>query len=163
MKKINKGVKTLLILSSYILLFDLTKKDATYIPDYEIVDDNYIYGKYAYGNIYIVNNDDFNKINPTLTDIIVIDERCERDNMKIISSYVVRDSQIQQDILNVMLEYEKQYPTPWERSLDSMKLEWYMHNIAYALHWQTKRAKDADFETREEKRYNDPVLKYIFK
>ena len=163
MKKINKGVKTLLILSSYLLLFDASKKDAYYNPSYEIVDNNYIYATYAYGNVYIIDKEDMDKIDPKLTDVIIIDERYERNNMKILASYRITDPNIQKDILNVIDEYEKEYPSWWERSVDSMQLEWIMHNLSYAMRWQTKRAKDADFETREEKRFNDPILKYIFK
>ena len=162
MVKVNQKIKFLLLSTATILSVALFDVDYNYEPDYQIVDEDY-YGTYPLGKIYIGNEDYLKTVDATYYDVLILDERCEKENMKIISSYKINNRDLQNDILNVMLDYEKSYPSVWDRSLESLRVEWYIHNMLYNINYKEYRTKDVDFENNEEELYDNVILKKIFK
>ena len=64
----------------------------------------------------------------------VVDYRSNSDsNIKILDSYKIESPKIQRIILTALVNYNVQNPsTPsWNRTIDSMVLEWDIHNVAY--------------------------------
>ncbi|MBR2828773.1 MAG: hypothetical protein IKE70_06035, partial [Bacilli bacterium] len=62
------------------------------------------------------------------------------------------------DIIDSLLQYEEMNPSMWDRSRDSMKLEWYMHNISYSLNHKRDSSIDVDFDNKDEEVYNSKIL-----
>ncbi len=87
--------------------------------------------------------------------INIIDLRDSQDDVKIAASYKIRDPEIQAQIIELILEYNRQYPstTPWVRSKESLQNEWMVHNLAYQMHFQVSSSRDVDFRSDEEKVY----------
>lgn len=111
--------------------------------DYKINKDNYTL--HFTDNINIVNNNE----------IIIIDQRLHSNNIEIKNSYKINNHNIQKDIINEILEYNKKYPANnWIRSSNSMYLEWNFHNILYKLNLFKSHTISVDFEVKEEIKYN---------
>ncbi len=87
--------------------------------------------------------------------IIIIDLRDSVDDIKIVSSYKIDDSEIQEQIIELILEYNRLYPstTPWIRSKESLQNEWLIHNLAYQMNFNVSSSRDVDFCSDEEKVY----------
>ncbi|MBR1817544.1 MAG: hypothetical protein IJ772_01720, partial [Bacilli bacterium] len=97
-------------------------------------------------------------------DYFVLDERNYYDaNMKVFDSYKIHDEVDQEALLRILLYYEQLYPSSWNRSLESMKLEWRVHNALYQLHYEEHRTRDVDFNNADEKKYSKAVLKRMIK
>ena len=83
-----------LISLSTIILYSL-KDSYVYHPNYEIIEDNLAYAKYANGLIYIGDLSFLSDISDLITenDIIILDERTKiKDpSFKIMSSYKITD------------------------------------------------------------------------
>ncbi|MBQ4333067.1 MAG: RHS repeat-associated core domain-containing protein [Clostridia bacterium] len=91
-------------------------------------------GKTEQGNVYLVK--DISEMKASFPgDVIVLDNRGpnEKDNIVIPYSYQIRDKQLQHSILTILTEYESANPTGWDRSVDSMMLEWEVHNCGVVL------------------------------
>ena len=134
-----------------------------YNPCYEITENNLAYARYSLGYVYIGDQNFLNSIDAKENDILVLDEREENLNVKIINSYLVEDANVRNEILCIIQEYEKEYPTAWERSLESMRTEWAVHNFFYNMHMRKTSTVDVDFENNEEKLYKGKVLAKYFK
>ena len=166
---INVKKKTKVIAISTItavLLFVYYNYDYKYTPKYDIVYDNkedVFTALYSYGKVYIVN--DLNKINNLLeNDIVILDERdSDNPNMKIISSHYISDKDIRNDIITIMLEYEKKYPSNWSRTIESMRLEWFVHNLFYDLNYKRNHTNNVDLDNNDEEKYNNKTLQRILK
>ena len=152
----NKKVKkALTFVSLSILLTTLYKYDkAINVPSIvEEADDCYTYSK---GKVYIGSREYllsiFNDVGPN--DILVYDGRNGKDpNMKIISSYRIKDSKTREEILKILMLYEKKHPSNWKRTIKSMRREWLVHNILYNLEYETKRTKYVDLNNKDEELY----------
>ena len=82
------------------------------------------------------SEDDANNVYPLTKSntVRVVDYRSNRDsNIKILDSYKFDSPKIQNIILTALVDYNVQNPsTPsWNRTIDSMLLEWDIHNVAY--------------------------------
>ncbi len=82
------------------------------------------------------SEDDANNVYPLTKSntVRVVDYRSNRDsNIKILDSYKFDSPKIQNIILTALVNYNVQNPsTPsWNRTIDSMLLEWDIHNVAY--------------------------------
>ena len=164
-KKLKK--KLLAISASLILITTYGSIDYQYHPNYEIVNEQPCgpFGCYSCGYIYIGNKAYLNSLtNIGENDILVEDQRFTEDpNMKIYSSYRIDDKDLRNEILEVLCRYEECYPSPWDRTIETMRLEWTMHNLSYFFGNQTNRTRDVDLDNNEEEYYDKPVLRKILK
>ena len=114
------------------------------------------YDKYSEGcfacindkNIFIVEDKDgaYDDNN-----IYVIDSRYDNDpNMIVYNSYKIKSLDEIKEILKILKEYERQYPSEWERSILSMEYEWIVHNLAYYLNIYPDSSKDVDLNNADE-------------
>ncbi len=118
---------------------------------------------YSLGNIYIGSKGYLLSLkNLSDNDILVEDQRTNRNpNMRIYDSYAINDATIRKEILEAICKYEEDDPSEWERSIDSMENEWYLHNVAYYFSLQKKRAKDVDLDNDAEYKFKASLNKVI--
>ena len=162
MKKLDKNVKYVLILSASILTITAFHKEYEYHPEYEILSDDDAYAKYSNGNVYIGNEEYLANLQVNDNDILVLDERMTNNNIKIYDSYKIDDANMRNEIICIIDEYERQNPTDWDRSVESMRCEWAVHNFFYDLNFKKSSTTDVDFENDEENRYKSKVLTRYF-
>ena len=148
--------------------------DADYNPQYEILaSKDGPFGKYSNGLIYIGDQDYIDSIKDQInpTDVLIIvggnyNEDTNKDNdqnVKILSSCEITDPEDRLEILNVLEIYSKVHETEWQRSVDSMRVEWAIHNILYDLHYKRNRTEDVDLNNSEEEFYSNFILQRIIK
>ena len=168
MKKKTKIIITSITLAG--LLFLHSCNDYKYVPSYSIVENNdnndYWEARYRYGNIYIIKSkkliDKIRKISEN--DIIILDERENVDpNMKVISSHEITDKEARNDILEIIMEYERLFPSKWDRTIESMRLEWFVHNLLYDIDYKRNHTDNVDFDNNDELQYQHPILNKILK
>ena len=143
--------KNKLITLSILLLFIVAGCNSEYSIDNTII--NYI--PYSNGKIYIGSEDYLKSINDlTSSDILILDERDKKDpNIKIYNSSFIVNTDLIEEILNILLEYEEKNPSDWNRSLESMRTEWILHNASYYLNYKRERTKDVDLNNKDEDKY----------
>lgn len=157
MKHKNLKVKrACFVLISSFILYGYLKYDHVYNPTYVITEDQDYFATYSNGKIYIGDYEYINSIKYKIgkNDIIVYDERNGLDpNMQIVSSYKINDKDIRNEILEVLQIYESLYPSKWDRTIETMRLEWFVHNISHSFNYKTDHSDDVDLD-------NDDQLKY---
>lgn len=141
--------------------------------DYE--DSNYViyeddieaFGAYKKGNIYIGNHEYIESIKDKIKQGDVLIEQGYKTsndpNYKIISSYLIKDKDDRNDILNVLKIYNSLVSFEFDRTMESMRVEWSVHNILYEMGIERERTKDVDLNNGDEKIYSNPVLKKLIK
>lgn len=162
MSKLEKNIITLGIVIS---LLSSSCKGLEINKGYEIIEDgsSCAYARYKDGLIYIGDEEYILGLNPLEHDILVIDKRdSDNPDMKVISSYQIDDPLIRKNIIEVLQEYEKENPSLWDRTTESMEVEWSMHNIFYQLDYEKDRSSDVDFDNKDEEIYSNKVLKKLF-
>ena len=82
--------------------------------------------------------------------------------MKICDSYKIRSSKERREILEIMCLYEECYPTDWDRSIESMQLEWTLHNLSYDFNYQRESSTDVDLDNEDEVKYTNKILQKLF-
>lgn len=158
MKK--KKIFGIITLGMFIWLYS---RDHRYNTNYEILDNN-AYAKYDDGYIYIGDMEYINSLNINDGDILIVDQRNMDDpNIKILDSYKITDKDIRNDIICVICDYNNEYPCGYYRTTESMRLEWFMHNMSYNLNYEVDRARDVDFQASEEDTYDNKVLRKLFR
>ncbi len=132
---------------------------------YKIINNETVFATYTDGVVYVGNANYINNLEEkNVNDILIIDDHLNEDaDYKILSSYKITDNIIQNEIINILLEYNKLHPSSWNRSFKSMKAEWIAHNLLYYFDYQTVRTRDVDFNNNDEKVYNKESLKLIIK
>jgi hypothetical protein len=158
-KKILYATAACLVLTSY-----LSKKE--YHPKYTILnEENGPFASYSNGLVYIGDKEYLSSLkNVSSTDILIRDERDIDDpNIAIINSYNIGDKEIRNEILEIIYCYEIMYPTEWDRSIESMRLEWYCHNVSYFFNYRADEAKEVDLNNADEDKYNNEVLRRILR
>ena len=93
------------------------------------------------------------KDNPTVTSNTywAYDYRTSDDpGICLIESHIVEEEEIQYEIIYMLLEYEELNPTDWNRTADSMQLEWDIHNFAYKKGISEKSTRSTDFNNNDE-------------
>ena len=86
--------------------------------------------------------------------IFVVDSRYDKDpDMVICDSYKVSNLKTMREILLVLKEYEKDDPSEWDRSINSMINEWVLHNIGYSFGYKRESTIDTDFNNSDEESY----------
>ena len=159
-----KRGKFKIILCASLLTVGLCSIDYTYHPNIEILDSNEAFASYSAGLVYIGDEDYLGSVECGEGDILVCDSRDSDDpNMKIIDSYKVTDKDLRNEILEILQAYEEEYPSDWDRSISSMRLEWFCHNFSYCVSNETKRAKDVDLNNKDEQIYSLPCVNKLLK
>ncbi len=154
MKKELKA-KLLLLVTTYSVLFNSMFSKKAYADEIEY-NDNYHYlssEPFAYYNdkkIYIGHYAD----RTDESNIYIIDERGLRDSdLKICDSYKIVSIKEMKGIIDILCEYENNYPSNWNRSKESMLLEWVAHNLCYYLDIEAHRSGDVDLNNADELNY----------
>ena len=132
--------------------------------EYTILENSPAYACYSGGNIYIGKTR--SDCPPDLCDgdVFILDERTGKNpDMKICNSYLVTCPKQRKEILEVLCHYEECYPTDWDRSLDSMRLEWTIHNLSHLLGYDLKSSRDVDLDNADEEYYQNKVLVKLLK
>ena len=91
-------------------------------------------GNYSEGNVYLVTDkDDVHTDFPG--DIVVLDYRGpnQDDGVEIAYSFVTKNKKHQMEILMLLYNFEQANPTGWNRSVDSMLIEWDAHNDSHSI------------------------------
>ena len=111
--------------------------------------------EYQRGIVYIGDESFLESIaNIGENDILVLDARDDEDpNMKVYSSYLINNSNIQNEIIKILIDYEEENPSLWNRSIKSMQREWYVHNLMAMLSYKKERTMDVDFNNADEEKY----------
>lgn len=166
--KRNKLTKGLISIGIIVLLLTNYENDYKYNPQYEIVDEaGSEFARYRNGKVFIGTRAYLYSVREEIeeNDIIVLDQRynISDPNMKIISSYKINDKEIRNEILEIICKYEEKYPSRWDRTIESMRLEWFMHNISYIFKNEIDRTKDVDLDNNEERYYDNKILNRILK
>ena len=159
-----KWKKTLIGLSILIALGNYCIEHNYDTSDIEIVD-GYCYATYSDGNVYIGDKCFLRGVDCNDGDVLVEDLRddAEDPNFKIIDSKELIDKDKRNEILEILCCYEREYPSNWDRSIESMRLEWFMHNIGYDNGLATNRTRDVDLNNGDENKYNNKVLSKILR
>ena len=160
-----KFLKKLIIFLFIISILLVIRYDERIYPRYEIVMENDIFARYSEGNVYI-GNDKFIKDlkNISEKDILVVDARSDSDpTLRVLSSYKITDNNLQNEIIHILLEYERRNPSAWNRTMKKMKIEWTAHNLLYYFDYQVNRTSAVDFNNKDESVYNRKMLKDLIK
>lgn len=163
-----KFKKSLFLIGSSFIMVSAFHPDHKYIPKYEIINDeeSNLFATIENRNLYIYSSkkeldkkhDELNK-----DDILVVDERWTDDaNMLIYDSYLIHNKDTRNEVLCCLLEYEKMYPSSWNRTIESMRNEWIIHNISYYLHYRRFNAANVDLNNEDEGKYSSVILKKLF-
>ena len=83
--------------------------------------------------------------------------------MKVVDSYKIHRYKEKMEILKILECYEECFPSKWERSIDSMQLEWTLHNLSYDFNYQRSSSTDVDFNNDEEEDYDSKILSKLLK
>lgn len=121
------------------------------------------YAYYKGKNIYIVKEEVFDKMNKKSNDIYLLDFRnVFNSNVQIYNSRLIHDQEDMYNILGVLLEYDREFPNDkWNRSLDGMYIEWYLHNVFYDHSILQERSRDVDLDTRDIFIFENPIVKKL--
>lgn len=149
----NKNLKKFLLLYSITLLASIY-----YYNNYIETSENKnkkTYSNYSKGNVYIGSKDYLDNLEDISEyDILVEDERDgSNPSMKIRNSYLITDKNTRIEILNILKQYEKNHPSNWNRSIDTMNLEWEAHNSLYYLNYKRDHTTDVDLDNEDEEKY----------
>lgn len=159
----NKYNKKLLFIGILVLLLTTWLSKHKYKTNYEILDEE-AFAKYSNGLVYIGDEEFINSIDANDGDILIIDERTSSDpNMIICNSCDITDKDIRNEILEIICCYEEMYPSKWERSIESMRLEWLCHNMSYYFNYKTDETSEVDLNNEDEDKYDNKILNRILK
>jgi hypothetical protein len=166
MKK-RKKLKSAVLVSSLIGASLFYNHEHTYKPEYQIInyEESDAFATYSLGSIYIGDMSYISSLHNLLpTDILVVDERDSDDpNLKIIASYKIDDKDIRDEIIEVLEVYELMYPSKWNRSLKSMRLEWFVHNLLHDFNYKLDHTTDVDFNNEDEQKFDKEVIRKLLK
>ena len=162
----NNYKKMLLVLFAYItFLFapkDIkcdNKTPIIYNTEYQMGSDM-PYATYNGKEIYITDEEHLQEIidkNPD--DICIIDGRNQSDPyLSVFDSYKIKKLKDIHAILNILLAYEQQFSSPWNRTFSSMELEWLVHNFCYYISYETERAERVDLNNSDQDNYKNVVI-----
>jgi hypothetical protein len=118
----------------------------------KITNNETYYSSYSKGLIYIGDKSYLDNItNITKNDILVEDRRnLDNPTMTIRNSYQITSKKNRGEILKVLCEYEEKNPSNWNRSFETMDLEWTTHNILYYLNYGHDHTADVDLDNEDE-------------
>ena len=141
----NKFKKTICLLSTYFLLFTVNSEAE------QGKDDIKPYATYSKGKIYIADEDTIKRIVEDSDDLYIIDYRNDDNpDMQVLDSYKIRSITDINRVVDVLLKYEEEYPSPWERTRFSLVQEWLEHNILNSAGIAEESTRNVDFDNAEE-------------
>ena len=133
-----------------LIIFKLNSRrniKVNYNEEYDKCGDSY-FASLDDKNIFIVDDRDSFCLDDN---IYVIDSRYDDDpNMIVYNSYKIKSIEEIKELLKILKEYERQYPSKWERSVLSMEYEFIVHNLAYYLNIFPESSKDVDLNNADE-------------
>lgn len=157
--KKKKLIISLLILSMYLSYRHRYQKEYEILPE-----NNEAYAKYEDGNIYIGDEEFLSSIESVEGDVLIEDQRDGIDpNFVIYNSCKIHDKDDKNTILEVLEEYEEDNPSNWNRSIESMRLEWLMHNLGYRFNYKKNHTTDIDLDNDDEEKFNKKILNWLLK
>ena len=115
--------------------------------------DNVKYASYSKGDVYIGTElpSDFYD-NPY--DVFVLDRRDGKNpDMRVYDSYRITSLPDQEAIIDILLRYEEEYPSNWNRTKESLLREWLVHNNCYELGIKVSHTRHVDFDNEDEETY----------
>ncbi len=154
--------KALLLLVSYLIIIFTPKRNKnkeiniTYNPEYQ-TEKTVPYASYSDKSVYIIRDNQLtHEMNPH--DVYVFDSRnIDNSTMLVWDSYKIKNKQEIEAILNILLNYEQEYPSIWNRTFTSMEKEWLIHNICYFLNYEQNRTKHVDLDNADEEDFANIV------
>ena len=157
--------KKLIILGLSLSIIGYTSIDYFYTPKIEISEDGDSFARYSLGKVYIGDHKYLKSLdNIEEFDILVEDLRGEKDpNMKVYNSIKINDRELVNEIIEILLEYERQNPSKWNRTAESMRVEWIMHNLSYLFNIERNRTLDVDFNNGDQEKYDKIVVRKLLK
>jgi len=136
-----------------------------YDASYEILEDDPAFAKCSCGTVYIGNKEFLQSI-PDGEDVVLVEDlRNRRDdpNMKIYHSCRFSNRDDRNTILEILQCYEELDPSEWDRSIESMRLEWFMHNLFYNFRVEEIRTEDVDLDNNDEEKFQQKILQILFR
>lgn len=119
-------------------------------------------GTYSRGKVYICDSMyDANKVHEICdeNDVVVVDQtEFDDPNMKIVSSYKIKNKEEMIQILNIIKDYCKNKGSNWNRSISSMQNEWIVHNMCSNMHIKRSSTNDVDLNNSDENLYNSKIV-----
>ena len=163
--KLNKSKKTFILITTYIIFLFVPKlksnKQVNYNEEY-VYSSTIPYASYSNGNVYIASEELINKMNKDDNDIYIIDTRHSKNSdMAICDSYKITSNKEMEEIIDIMLNYEETYPSNWNRTMESMKNEWDIHNICYFLGINKVSSEKVDFDNNDQEKYKSKILSFF--
>ena len=134
-------------------------------PHIEIVRNGIHYANYSNGRVLIGSEEDIKDLHDIREgDVLIIDARRGEDpDMKILDSYKIIENNLQEEIILIMQEYEKEDPTDWYRTNKSMDEEWDGHNRAYYLGIEANRTGSVNLNNGDEGKGTLRLIKELVK
>jgi hypothetical protein len=156
--------RRLALVGAFIVILSYGLSHPKYHSHYEILDQKGdAFAKCSCGTVYIGDEEFLEKFCNEENAILVEDERKGEDpNMKIRASCNICSAEDRNEILEILMEYEKRYPSKWDRTIESMRLEWLMHNLSFLFNYQQHRTEDVDLDNEDEELYDDKLLQKVF-
>ncbi len=158
--KTNSKKKIIILLGLYLTIL-LSPKVKSNEKCTEIIYENkYSYINYNDKKVIIVSDDYLNYIfDKESNNIYVIDFRYRKNsNFEIVESYKIHDKSEMEDIINMLISYEQENPSNWNRSFDSMINEWQIHNICYYIGHDIDSTEHVDLDNNDEDKYKSKNL-----
>lgn len=161
--------KAIVILAASYVILTCTASGRDYNPNFDLSQEEEFgkpFATYEDGDIYIGDQTYIDSIKDKVEkdDVLIVDKRTIDDSdMCVLNSYRISDPQDRNTIIEVIQEYEKLYPSVWERTTESMRNEWEIHNILYHLNYKEYRTGHVDLNNEDEEIYDDPVLTKILR
>lgn len=158
----SKNKKKLLCISAAVLILVAYTSKKKYHPSYTILnEEDGPFAEYSNGYVYIGDSEYLSKLtNIHPNDVLVRDERNNFDpNIAIVNSFGIIDKETRNEILEIISYYEIMYPSEWDRSLESMRLEWFCHNASYYMNYKVDSSYEVDLNNKDEDKYDSEVLR----
>ena len=162
----SKDKKKILCATAACLLLVAYTNKKVYHPNYVILnEEDGPFAEYSIGYVYIGDSEYLRNLkNISSNDVLIRDERDDDDpNVVIINSYNIINKEIRNEILEILQYYEMMYPTNWNRSIESMRLEWLCHNASYYFNYEVESSYEVDLNNKDEEKYDSEVLRRILR
>ena len=170
MEKNNKTKRVFILLVTYFVIIFTSKScndshrykpQITYNQEYS-QDSPLPYATYSNGNVYIAKEEIISDIITDENDIYIIDQRDGIDpNFRIDSSYRITSERQRNEIIKILLNYESEYPSNWNRDEESLRNEWEIHNICHTFGIKPYNTSHVDLDNNDREKYDSPVLTLI--
>ncbi len=159
----NRNKKAFLLFYTYLVLLFIPKSEK---PQYRI-NNNYDkessipYASYSNEDVYISDTITINELcDEYSNDVFIIDDRdIINPNIEICYSHSIDSLKEKKEIISILQEYEKEFPSNWNRTYDSMITEWIIHNICYKCGIKINSSISVDLDNNDENIYSFKLIK----